>query len=388
MAASSRLRATVGSAIEAIRRKRVVSLAPEGGQKGNVLLSYITKPFTLKPDDRWWGVHSNMWECKEIATTWLEAGYAVDVIDYRDSNFVPRKKYDVLIDIHDNLERLAPLVGKDCLKILHATGSHWRFQNEAEQRRLNALRERRHVVLQARRTVPPSRGPETADFVTLLGNDATESTFAYAGKPIYKLKVSSPVAYPWDDGKDFESCGKRFLWLGGSGLVLKGLDIVLEAFAGMPELQLTVCGPTDKERDFADAYHKELFETKNIRTIGWVDQHGDQFRQILHETGALVYPSASEGQSTSVVVCLHAGLVPVVSAQSGVDVPGFGRVLTECSVDEVRREARAVAGLNPKDFETMSRSAWEYARQNHTRESFSREYRKVVSDILGRARPS
>ena len=33
-------------------------------------------------------------------------------------------------------------------------------------------------------------------------------------------------------------------------MVHKGLDLVLEAFAGMPEYHLTVCGPVAKEKDF------------------------------------------------------------------------------------------------------------------------------------------
>lgn len=384
------LAGAIGSVLS--RRRVPIELRPKGEPKGAVLLSYITKPFALEPDDNLFTAHSNLWECMEIARTFLDRGFSVDVIDYDDASFVPKKDYAVFIDIHSNMERLAPMLSKDCLKILHATGSYWKFQNDAEQARVDAIRARRGASLRPRRVVPPSRAIESADCMTLLGNAVTASTFAFAGKPIHKLHVSSPVTFPWDESKDFEAAKKRFVWFGGTGLILKGLDIALEAFAGVPDLHLTVCGPTNKERDFADAYHKELFETKNIHTVGWVDPQGEQFRRILHETGAMVYPSASEGQSTSVVVCLHAGLVPVVSVQSGVDVLQLGRVLTECTVEEVRREARAVASMSTRDFEAMSRSAWEYARRQHTRESFSREYRGAVAAILqqwsGRGRGS
>jgi hypothetical protein len=161
-----------------------------------------------------------------------------------------------------------------------------------------------------------------------------------------------------------------------------GRDIAPEAFADMLDAHLTVCAPESEEQGFADAYCRELLETKNIRTVGWVDQHGVRFKEALSETGSLVYPPASGGQSTS-VVCLRARLVLVVSARSGVAVFPFGHVLTECSVGEVRREARAVASQSPRGFEAMSGASWEYARQQHTREAFSREYRREVSEILG-----
>ena len=61
-------------------------------------------------------------------------------------------------------------------------------------------------------------------------------------------------------------------------MVHKGLDLVLEAFAATPELQLTVCGPVDRERNFNDFYRRELYRTPNIRTVGWIDVAGREFR--------------------------------------------------------------------------------------------------------------
>ena len=371
-----------GFASKFFRRGRVSLKPSTGTPKGDVLLSYITKPFRLSPENPYFNVHSNMWECREIAQTFLDLGHAVDVIDWEDRDFVPKKQYSVLIDIHNNLERLAPFAGKDCLKILHVTGAHWRFQNEAENARLAALQKRRGVSLAPRRTVPPSLGIEHADCATLLGNDVTARTFEYAGKPIYRIPVSSPVTFDWIEGKDFEKCRNRFVWMASSGLVLRGLDIALEAFSAMPDLSLTVCGDIHAEEDFERAYRKELYETPNIRTVGWVDIGGREFSEMTRSSIGLVYPSASEGQSTSVVTCLHAGLIPIVSRESGVDVEGFGRVLTGCSLDEVKDTVRSVSRLPARETASMAKSAWEYARKNHTREAFSRQYRKAVDDIL------
>jgi len=372
----------LGSALSRVRKREPVELRPEGQEKGAVLLSYITKPFALKPDDPWFNVHSNMWECTEMARTFLDMGYSVDVIDWDDADFSPKREYSVLIDIHSNMERLAPKMPADCLKILHATGSHWRFQNDAEHARLEALKKRRGASLAPRRIVPPSRAIEFADQVTLLGNEVTESTFVFAGKPIHRLHVSSPVTYPWDESKDFEAARKRFVWFGGSGLVLKGLDIALEAFSQMPELHLTVCGPIEGEKDFKQEYLKELYKAPNIKTVGMVGLTSPEFADIRHSTGSLIYPSASEGQSTSVVVCMHGGLVPVISRRSGVDVDGFGMLLEKCSVEEVKAAARSVAAKPSDEVRSMARGAWEHARARHTRENFMAEYGKVISAIL------
>jgi hypothetical protein len=47
-------------------------------------------------------------------------------------------------------------------------------------------------------------------------------------------------------------------------MVHKGLDLVLEAFARMPECQLTIVGPVRNEPEFVNVYRKELFHTPNI----------------------------------------------------------------------------------------------------------------------------
>jgi predicted GNAT superfamily acetyltransferase len=69
---------------------RVVTLKPRGVSRGNVLLSYITTPFTLLAEDQFNG-HTNYWETRDMARAFLERGYSVDVIDKNDTAFIPKK---------------------------------------------------------------------------------------------------------------------------------------------------------------------------------------------------------------------------------------------------------------------------------------------------------
>ena len=63
----------------------------------------------------------------------------------------------------------------------------------------------------------------------------------------------------------------------------KGLDLVLEAFAGMPDHHLYVCGPLQQEKDFVKAFYTELYETPNIHAVGWVDLEGPEFLEIVNK---------------------------------------------------------------------------------------------------------
>jgi glycosyltransferase involved in cell wall biosynthesis len=364
--------------------QKVVSLKPPGNCKGNVLLSYFTEFFLLSPGQAPpTNTHSRYWESLLMARIFLDLGYSVDVIHHTNRTFVPKKDYRVLIDVRHNLELLAPLMSKSCLKIAHIDVCHILYQNAAEWRRLWELQQRRGATLIARRFEWPNLAIEVANCATILGNKFTMDTFRYANKPLYPVPIIPSGSYSWPEEKDFETCRNRFLWFGSGGLVRKGLDLVLEAFAAMPDCHLTVCGPVNEEKDFESAYHKELYETSNIETVGWVDIDSGRFREICRNSAAMIYPSCAEGQCGGVITCLHAGLIPVISYESGVDVHNFGMILPNCSIQEIQNAVRHVSHLPAKRLAQMAREAWEYARANHTHQKFAQEYRKVIEHVLG-----
>jgi glycosyltransferase involved in cell wall biosynthesis len=286
------------------------------------------------------------------------------------------------------LERLAPIVGGSCLKILHAETGHWRFYNAAQERRRRELAERRGIQLAPYKAIEPNRAVESADAVTILGNEATQATYAFAGKPLFPVPISQPFLYPFPLERDLATARKRFVWFGSGGLLHKGLDRVLEVFADLPELELTVLGPIDREPEFERAFARELYRTPNIRTHGWIDVASRDFLEIARTHVALVYPSCSEGQNGGTVTCMHAGLIPIVSRESGVDVTSqTGVVLATSTSDEIRDRVLEISRRPPQELLATSRAAWEWVRRNHTRARFSARYREALLEIFDRFRP-
>ena len=163
----------------------------------------------------------------------------------------------------------------------------------------------------------------------------------------------------------------------------KGLDLVLEVFRETPACQLTVCGPLDapSEKGFVQAFHRELYETPNIQAIGWVDVGSEQFERIANSCVALIYPSCSEGQAGSVITCLQAGVIPLISYESGVDVDGFGTILEECSHEQIRKSIMDLVEKSNDELADLSLKAYEYAKQNHSIESYCKAFDQVISQI-------
>lgn len=318
-----------------------------------------------------------------MTEVWREAGYRVEVCDYNDHSYLPPADCTVAVDIHDNLQRWVGC-GGSFHKVLHATGCHWRFQNDAEQRRLVALKDRKGADLQPRRQVAPSRAAELADEITVLGNTFTADTFRFAGKPITRIPISSAYEFPWPRDREFSRAKTRFLWLGSYGMVHKGLDLVLEAFRNMPDLHLTVCGRPEKEEDFYRLYETELRRTPNIELRGWTNLASPAFAEIARTHAAVIYPSCSEGGGGAVIHCMHAGLMPVVTQEASVDLGAFGTCIEEGSVEAVKKAAEHVASLGSEEVESRARAAWEHARHNHTLEKFRADYREFVRIFLER----
>lgn len=359
-----------------------VTLSPAKKVRGRVLISYMIEPFLLKRGQSLSTIHSNNWECQQIANIFLEYGFKVDIINWNNRHFVPKYNYDYFIDIHNNIERLAPFL-KNSVKILHITGAHWLFQNNAEYTRLLQLQQRRGITLSPRRQVPPSLGIENADYATILGNQFTISTFDYANKPIVPIPVTSTYSQAFAVEKDFEKCKRQYLWLGSYGMVHKGLDLVLEAFAKMPDYYLTVCGPVEREKDFDKAFHTELYKTSNIHTTGWIDINSQQFKTIMNNSIGIIYPSCSEGQAGVVVNCMHGGLIPIISYQSGIDVQDFGIILKENTIEEIKNTVQFLSNLPPQELKTRAYNTWQFARNNNSQEKFAEAYRHFVTHNLG-----
>lgn len=366
--------------------EEVVTLGAGSSSKGHVLLSYLIKPFLVKSEAQIPTSHTNHWRCLQIAKILLDLGYTVDVIDSHNKTFEPTKSYTMFIGHRINFDRIAMLLNADCIKIAHLDTAHWIYNNYATYRRKLELQQRRGITIKGSdRIVEHTLANEHADYVTVCGNNFNINTLRYLNKPIYTLPQTPAVLYPWPEQKDHGACRKNFLWFGSHGFVHKGLDLALEAFAEMPDYHLYVCGPLGKEPDFVKAYEQELYRTSNIHPVGWVDVESPKFVTTANQCLGVVNPSCSEAGGGNVIVCMHAGLIPLVSYETSVDVHDYGVMFRDSAINTIKDAVQLVSNLPVEQLTRMSRRAWEFARDNHTRDKFAVEYEKLIVNILAKA---
>lgn len=368
----------------ALRSRRSMTIKPSGPRRGTVLFSYLLEPWEVATWQALPTSHTNFWESRTIGDILLKRGYALEVINFDNhAHIAKRADYDLLLSLRTNLEKLAPQVGDDCVKVLHADVAHVLFHNAAEANRLLALQQRRGVTLPPRRYSPPNLAIEHADCAVVVGNEFARSTYEYAGKPLHHVRKSSVALHPHPGERDVEDVRHTFLWLSSAGFVHKGLDLVLEAFAGLPDLKLLVAAPLHQEPDFVEVYDRELHHTPNIELIGWIDVATPAFDRLLARCVAVVYPSSSEGASGAVVECMHGGLLPIVTREAAVNTDGFGTLLPAAGVAEVQEAVRAIAEAPAAELRERAEATWEFARRNQSREGFREDYDRLFGRLLG-----
>lgn len=363
------------------RHGPVVTVHPHGRPRGSVVLAYHTDPWVYS-STRELHYHTNRWECGLFGDTFVEAGYRLEVVEFDNPHYRPPADCAYIIDLERNLERFAKSVTKECVKIQHASITHWLHNNRAELRRLDGILQRRGAVLIPRRQIPFNLTTETADRIIYVGNAYTAETFAFARKPMQRIPISTVVLADWPEQKDFDRVRHNFIWFGSVGLAHKGLDLALEAFARLPGFNLTVAGAIDLDADFKQVYHRELYELPNIRTLGWVTATEPEFLTLLRDQVGVVYPSCSEGGAGSVICCLHGGLIPIVTREASVDVQDFGFETRSDAIEDIMTAVRRVAELPAAELAARARAAWEHVRAVHTREHFRRVWRQYARDQL------
>lgn len=355
---------------------------PAENLKKRALLSYIVHPFSIPREDPRFVRHINIWHAQEMVRVLNRMGYLVDVIDYRDTRFNVQQEYDLFIGHGGvNFEILLRQLPEKAHKLYLSMGAYWKFHNEQEQARFDALRQRRGVDLPRDRYIQHSEEAALclADGVIGIGNSFTRQTYAH----LERVEMINGTSlhddfFDWFS-KDYAAGRGQFVFFSGGGNVHKGLDLLLEAFAGL-EQHLWVVSTLDAS--FCKVYAHELQQLPNIHTLGWVQPRSVEFYRVMRRCNFCILPSCSEGQSQSVVEAMNQGVIPVVSRAAGLDVGSHGVFIEPCTVDEIRRLVQELAAFSEGRCREMSQQARVVVQQDFSEISFGRDLQAALERLL------
>jgi glycosyltransferase involved in cell wall biosynthesis len=327
--------------------------------------------------------HYHHREAADLVRELIERGFVVDCIYDRAGYLIENpSEYDFILDEWDNMARWATQNPK-ARKLFHGTTCHWLYWNRAELQRLDWIFRRRGAALAPERQLPAMLGLADADLVTYYGSDAALQHYGPVRPKLRKVWVCPTAASPVFSTKDWSAAKRRFLWFGSSSWVHRGLDLVLEAFMQTPDLELFICG---SDRRFLDVYGEDLKKLRNVHHIGFVTPDSAQFRELVSKTAAVVYASAAEGCSTSIVQCMRFGVIPIVTEATGLSVHDFWPALAGHTdlelISDIVKRCTALAEMPDRQVEALSRRFWEFADRHHSRPAFRTSLNTVLDELL------
>lgn len=325
--------------------------------------------------------HPMYWETAEMVRQLNERGYVVDYYDINCAAAINWKQYAVAFVQNDRLEECPPWAAVK--KVFYCTENYWAFQNAAELTRLRAFHERTGIWVKPERQTPVRFSDEHAEVITSFGTDFQRQF--YSTRPHRHQLNISVVHQPTYAAKDVSRTRRNFIWMGSNGTILKGIDLVVEAFIQMPEATLYLAGNLEREPRIWQWIKPLLRQYPNLRYQGWMDVTSAKFAQLAHSCIGQVYPSASEGGPGSVAQLLHFGLLPIVTRSAAVRSAHLGFEIDSedptVIINQLVAHTRAVSSMTDAELAQRSAACQAFAQQVHTRPAYAASFAELLDQL-------
>jgi len=351
--------------------------------RGRALLSYLPDPVKDELDGKPENEFSNRGIARTIPRALNELGYIVDIVSWDDKSTPVNKSYDILIQHGGiNYDSLRNLVKKSGKKIYFSTGSYWKYHNVAEQKRFDNFKKRHGFRPSYDRLVTHSeeRATREADAIIAIGNQQICETYQGFSN-VDNLDLGCYRDNHFDAiTKNHSRTKNSFLFFAGAGGIHKGLDLTIEAFLKLPQ-HLYIMAYVEPA---LLKYYEEAFSAPNIHLIGPGNFRSPEFYKVMDSCSFAILPSCSEGQPGSMVECLNQGLIPVVTRDVHLSVPGFGFTLEQATISKIQQIVKTLSKLDELELSEKSGASRKAAITSHSpdlfRETFKAHVNKVIDD--------
>ncbi len=358
----------------------------QSGFGPRALLCSVNRPFLKGVNLK----HNNQTEALEMAQVFHELGYQVDVVNYDNPMAIDYARYEVVFGSGAAFQNLFL---KETTRlprtILYQCGAYVPRSNAASLRRLEAVYRRRGVWLAgSARLSDAGIGPEqVVDGLIVLGNEVSAAPFrALTPRPVHEIPLFFHQMVDADDiirARDLSQARRHFIWFSGSGMVHKGLDLALEAFARHPELHLHIHAAIEKEMPFVRAFHHELHELPNIHLDGYLLLQSPEFAAALPGSAFVICPSCAEACASSVLnIAGNGGNIPILTRECAISLGDFGVPIEDTTVEAVEAALVAASSLTEPELDRRQRATAAFFQREHSLEHYHQRLKAAVQAIL------
>lgn len=364
----------------ALRKLNIYNNSQNQPIRGHALLMYIVQPFYYQENDPRFRAHINARNACLIAKVLNDLGFSVDVIGYLDKYFTTNKRYDLVIGIGEAFDTEKDYFRNSKIKIYYATGLHYIAESNLIYQRYLNLRNRKGIFISPIRVNNPYFSPEKSDYIISVQNRFTNNTYSHLNIPLYELTLSGTEPDSPDKLVRTKN-SKTILWLSGHGMVLKGLDLVLDAVYQVKDCRLIIFASLSEDKEFEALYHKELYASPNISFEGFVDVASEKFKKIVAECVGVICPYPEGEMSGSLMTCMNHGLIPIIAYFSSDEIAEFAEYV-DGTVEGIRDTLTRFCQLPDDQISEKSRKTIEYVHRYHSVDKEYSDWKNALEDIL------
>lgn len=347
----------------------------------NVLVSFIEfENATLS--------HTNKIESKIICQTINKLGFNVDLIDFQEKLVGnEHNKYNLVIGFGNPINQI--ITNSNRLKtkiIIYMNGANPSYSDAInlklltehnKKSKINLIKSTRFV------NVPYIVPVNFSDYLISLGNQFVADTY-----PNHYIKKHQLPAFYFPINLDlkekkFVTSQTHFLWLGGTGLLHKGLDYVLDFFSKRTDLTLHICAPTKIEDGFMELYKTIFLKCSNIINYGFISIDSSEFENIIKSCTFSLMASHSEGGAVSTITTMgNGGLIPIISESTGLDVEPFGFTFKDNTYQSMSDKINEALLSTPSENQLKAEKIIKYCKIHYSRKNYNDNLTAIFQDIL------
>lgn len=337
--------------------------------------------------------HTNLFEILEMAKGLNELGYLVDVIDRENKSFTPKKQYDLFLGIAagDSGDQFLKIANtqKKAIKIPICLGLEPEIKNKKLDERYLSLQKRKKLInisesekMRKVRNVNFNDVAKISNALLVIGKKQsyTYNSYLKFKKPIFEY---SPAIYKKENVTTNNFYNNKFVCFAGNGFIMKGVDLAVEAFLKMPNLDLEIYGPKS-DILFNKLYENTIKNSTNITYKGFVNVNTKEFDKMCNSNSFVVLMGSCEGMATSVLTCMMNGLLPIVTTETSVDVQDFGYELSENTpenlIDELIATCIEVSKISNEKF-LEKKNKMTNSLRKYNKENFRENFKNTIQNI-------
>jgi len=358
---------------------RNININPLNLTQPRILISYLCSLFELdvtKPIGR-----THYFEINEMLKIFSERGYCIDLVNCNSCiqiNKIKNIKYDIIFGFGEVFYQMS-LLQPQAKTILYMTENHPIISEEEEVKRKDYYYMRHNKKVKFTRSgrfytkIHLSKKYDHIITMSDLWPLQSQYNKIYSIFPTGLVNTNFVFAE-----KNHDLCKKKYLWMGSSGAIHKGLDLLVDIFSKKPDFHLYVCGLNSKDRAFLN-----YLAQNNIHDCGYVDIQSNMFLEIVNKCTYIILPSCSEACSTSVVTGMLHGLIPIVMRDAGFNkLENNALFFEDYQIDYMTKKIIEFSNYDNIYLSDLRENIYSWASSHFSLNAFRDTFANIIDSII------